>query len=316
MQTAVRKSTRLEYKPPKIKHLTTLKNITVENPQNIQEILIALEKRLKEGYWIITFKVFIVLHYLIREGNHKLVMEAIDRHRPQILDLSCQSQIDHSAQGIMRRLSLSDGLFEETRRLQQLLESALYCKFRLNEGNPSIALFAYQLVILDILSLFQAINEAIINILEHYFEMPVMNAKEALEIYKVFAKQTQSVIEFLEAARMYEGSLQMRLPPINHAPVSLVDSLEEYLEDLNASKKEINQQSVSVAEVNQQPLFVTTEPLLFQQERQSFNPFTTPSLSQPMNSYNSNPFSPTHMTYDTNPFRAMRQGYQNPFSPK
>lgn len=112
-----------------------------------------------------------------------------------------------------------------------------------------------------------------------------------------------------------------------------MDSLEEYLEDLNASKKgkivykkkkvsnsisviEINQQSVSVAEVNQQPLFVTTEPLLFQQERQSFNPFTTPSLSQPMNSYNSNPFSPTHMTYDTNPFRAMRQGYQNPFSPK
>lgn len=53
MQTAVRKSTRLEYKPPKIKHLTTLKNITVENPQNIQEILIALEKRLKEGYWIV-----------------------------------------------------------------------------------------------------------------------------------------------------------------------------------------------------------------------------------------------------------------------
>ncbi|KAG1144317.1 hypothetical protein G6F38_006450 [Rhizopus arrhizus] len=269
MQTAVRKSTRLEYKPPKIKHLTTLKNITVENPQNIQEILIALEKRLKEGYWIITFKVFIVLHYLIREGNHKLVMEAIDRHRPQILDLSkiknkksapetiqsmleyksfigqrvamgCQSQIDHTAQGIMRRLSLSNGLFEETRRLQQLLESALYCKFRLNEGNPSIALFAYQLVILDILNLFQAINEAIINILEHYFEMPVMNAKEALEIYKVFAKQTQSVIEFLEAARMYEGSLQMRLPPINHAPISLVDSLEEYLEDLNAPKKAPN----------------------------------------------------------------------------
>jgi hypothetical protein len=51
--------------------------------------------------------------------------------------------------------------------------------------------------------------------------MPVMNAKEALEIYKVFAKQTQSVIEFLEAARMYEGSLQMRLPPINH--VSLLN---------------------------------------------------------------------------------------------
>lgn len=112
-----------------------------------------------------------------------------------------------------------------------------------------------------------------------------------------------------------------------------MDSLEEYLEDLNAPKKgkiihkkknppnsisivEVNQQPASIAEVNQQPLSITTEPLLFQQERQSFNPFTTLSLSQPMNSYNGNPFSPTHITYDTNPFRAMRQGYQNPFSPK
>jgi hypothetical protein len=73
-----------------------------------------------------------------------------------------------------------------------------------------------------------------------------------------------------------------------------VDSLEEYLEDLNAPKKvEVNQQPASIAEVNQQPLSITTEPLLFQQERQSFNPFTTLSLSQPMNSYNGNPFSPT-----------------------
>lgn len=76
METAVRKATRLEYRPPKVKHLQSkyeatcavhvlkqltflhkkkaLKNLTFENPASIDGILVNLEKRLRERSWIVS----------------------------------------------------------------------------------------------------------------------------------------------------------------------------------------------------------------------------------------------------------------------
>lgn len=79
MDTAVRKATRLEYQPPKQKHLTSkpsrlsqlvpygshnpfllrlslskaLVSMTHQNPANIDEIMRLLEKRLRENSWIV-----------------------------------------------------------------------------------------------------------------------------------------------------------------------------------------------------------------------------------------------------------------------
>ncbi|KAI8637845.1 AP180 N-terminal homology domain-containing protein [Parasitella parasitica] len=264
METAVRKATRLEYRPPKEKHLQTLKNLTFENPTSIDGILMNLEKRLKEHSWIITYKVLLILHYLMREGNCARVTDAIIKH-PSVLDASriknkthCKyatglSYLDERIiafknlrgdpatesrkhEGRLRYLLVKDGLLKETTVLQRQMESVLKCKFHLDDKDPQITLFAYKMVVEDLLALFQSINEGVVNILEHYFELNKANATDALKIYKTFAQQAELTIDYLNEARKLENDIQLNIPPIKHAPLSLAAALEEYLNDGSADQ--------------------------------------------------------------------------------
>ena len=61
--------------------------------------------------------------------------------------------------------------------------------------------------------------------------MSKYDAERAFEIYKVFSKQTNQVVEFLGVARQYENSTRVQIPKLRHAPTSLTDSLGEYLND-------------------------------------------------------------------------------------
>jgi hypothetical protein len=89
----------------------------------------------------------------------------------------------------------------------------------------------------DLLLLFQSINEGVVNILgkthanlqndyyvsyffiyviENYFEMNKKDAKEALDIYKSFAQQTEHTIEYLNDARRLQNEMKMSIPAIKH----------------------------------------------------------------------------------------------------
>lgn len=57
------------------------------------------------------------------------------------------------------------------------------------------------------------------------------DAERALEIYRTFAKLTDQVVKFLGVARKFEHSTRLEIPKIKHAPTSLTQSLEEYLQD-------------------------------------------------------------------------------------
>lgn len=68
-------------------------------------------------------------------------------------------------EGRLRHLLVKDGLLKETAALQRQMESVLKCKFYLDEKDPQITWFAYRMVIEDLLALFQAVNEGVVNIL-------------------------------------------------------------------------------------------------------------------------------------------------------
>ncbi|KAG0174936.1 hypothetical protein DFQ28_003640 [Apophysomyces sp. BC1034] len=133
--------------------------------------------------------------------------------------------------GRLRQMTVSKGLLKDTAVLQKQLAALLKCKFHFDSGNNEISLYAYRLVLEELLTLSQAINEAVVNILEHYFAMNKADATTSLEIYKRFAKQTEETALFVESARKFQGSLGMSVPILKHAPLSLAAALEEYLND-------------------------------------------------------------------------------------
>src|SRR5690349_16846444 len=57
------------------------------------------------------------------------------------------------------------------------------------------------------------------------------DATRALSIYRTFVKQTDLCVQYLSVARLHEHSTRLEIPKIKHAPTTLTNSLEEYLND-------------------------------------------------------------------------------------
>lgn len=57
------------------------------------------------------------------------------------------------------------------------------------------------------------------------------DAERAMDIYRVFAKQTDQVVAYLGTARQYEHQTRVEVPKLKHAPVNLGKQLEDYLSD-------------------------------------------------------------------------------------
>ncbi|KAI7876483.1 ANTH domain-containing protein [Mucor mucedo] len=251
METAVRKATRLDYNPPKQKHLQTLTSLTFQSPGNAASIIDLLDKRLRENSWIIIFKVLITIHTLMRLGDGDKTIAYVET-KPSALDTSKlrekSSGVVHiqniylytayleqkviayrhlrydyvkntmgSKEGRLRHLSVKDGLLKETIVLQKQIGSLLKCNFILDDVDNNISLYAFRLLVEDLLVLFQVINESIVNILEHYFAMDKTDARTSLDIYKRFAKQTEDTISFLDRARRLQHELNISIPSVKHA---------------------------------------------------------------------------------------------------
>ncbi|KAF8471706.1 ANTH domain-containing protein [Kalaharituber pfeilii] len=136
-----------------------------------------------------------------------------------------------NGEGRLRKLSVEKGLLREVECVQGQIRSLLRCSFLDSEVDNEITLTAFRLLVMDLLVFFHVVNEGVINVLEHYFEMSRFDAERALEIYKIFTKQTADVVEYLQTARRLETSTRLQIPNLKHAPTSLTQSLEEYLND-------------------------------------------------------------------------------------
>ncbi|OZJ03353.1 hypothetical protein BZG36_02991 [Bifiguratus adelaidae] len=271
MNKSVYKATRIDGKAPKNKHVQALISECYKGEHAIDDILGSLARRTSEHSWVSVFKALIVVHTLMREVPNNSVMECVARH-PRLLDVSgfrekerafmmgadqTKNLQDYAAYleekvmvykdlkydfvkkttssetGRLRRLTVSDGLLNNVTILQRQIAALLKCKFYIDQVDNEITMEALRLLVREILRLFQAVNEGVINILEHYFEMSRADAKKSLEIYKTFSKQTEGVVDYLNMAKKLQGSLMISIPNLKHAPVSLSTALEEYLNSSN-----------------------------------------------------------------------------------
>ncbi|KAI0793769.1 ANTH domain-containing protein [Fomes fomentarius] len=139
----------------------------------------------------------------------------------------------------LRVMTVEKGLLRETKIVQRMVDSLIDCRFYLDNLEDELNITALRMLVKDLLILFQACNEGVINVLEHYFEMSKIDAQDALSIYKHFCKQTEHVVEYLGVARKLQNLLNVPIPNLRHAPVSLASSLEEYLNDPNFEQNRI-----------------------------------------------------------------------------
>ncbi|KAK8112031.1 uncharacterized protein PG998_008488 [Apiospora kogelbergensis] len=126
--------------------------------------------------------------------------------------------------------TVNGGLLRKTEMVQRLLTALINCDI-LDEAESEISVTAFRLLVLDLLSLFQVLNQAMINLLGHFFEMSKPDAERAMEIYRTFTRQTDYVVQYLSVARQYEHHTRVEVPKLKHAPVNLGRQLEEYLKD-------------------------------------------------------------------------------------
>ncbi|PWN48452.1 ANTH-domain-containing protein [Violaceomyces palustris] len=133
----------------------------------------------------------------------------------------------------LRRLTVEKGLLREVAITQKVANTVLQCSFFLEDLNDELTLTAFRMALKDLLAVYTAINEGVINILEHYFEMAKSDAERALELYKRFCTQTEKVVAYLSSAKRSAYTLNVAIPNLKHAPVSLAGALEEYLNDPN-----------------------------------------------------------------------------------
>ncbi|KAL1517505.1 hypothetical protein ABEB36_001262 [Hypothenemus hampei] len=101
--------------------------------------------------------------------------------------------------------------------------------------NNGIINMSFMLLFRDLIKLFACYNDAIINLLEKYFDMNKKQCKEALEIYKKFLIKMDHVAEFLKVAETV-GIDKGDIPDLTKAPNSLLDALEQHYNHLEGKK--------------------------------------------------------------------------------
>ena len=260
----VKGATKIKMAPPKRKYLDPILMGT-SNPQKFQEIVDALRTRINDTAFTVVYKALCVIHLMIREGDDYVSIDYFSRH-PDFFTLGPVSDsgrnsgevklLDKYAAYLRTRCKeyrkfhvdyVKDGgsavtaIISESRNdpsvmltaldhVESLeLQIAVLLKNKYSQGDLSneMYLFAFKLLIFDLLALYNALNEEIISLLESFFELSHKNAQRTLELYKKFVALTEIVVKYLKVGK----SVGLKIPIIKHITTKLVRSLEEHLKE-------------------------------------------------------------------------------------
>ncbi|PHH79666.1 hypothetical protein CDD80_4151 [Ophiocordyceps camponoti-rufipedis] len=257
-EKSVKGATKIKNAPPKNKYIEHILVATHAGEAGTGEVFRALQHRLRDSTWTVVLKSLIVIHLMIREGSPDVALSYLARNRNMLAlghfsDAQTQGRnIRHYASYLferakayrdtktdwvrapesrLERLSVDKGLLRETEVVQTQLTALVNCDVLESEPQNDITVLVFRLLVLDLLALFQVLNQGLINILGHFFEMSKPDAERAMDIYRTFTRQTDSVVQYLSVARLHEHHTRVEVPKLKHAPVNLGRQLEEYLKD-------------------------------------------------------------------------------------
>ncbi|KAG8632028.1 hypothetical protein KVT40_001168 [Elsinoe batatas] len=259
-EKSVKGATKIKLAPPKAKYVEHILLSTSSGEAGVAEVFRTLQNRLRDSTWTIVFKALIVVHLMVKDGAKDVTLAYLAANPRNRLALNSFTDVQTQGQNIrryseyllartlafadtkvdyckigalerMKSLSIDKGLLRETGAIQDQIRALLKCDFFSKESENDIALMAFRLITQDLLDLYAAMNQAVMNVLSRYFELSRVDAERSITLYKTFTKQTDQVVRYLSIARSYENVTRLEIPKIKHAPTSLTKSLEEYLND-------------------------------------------------------------------------------------
>ena len=258
-EKSVKGGTKVKLAPPKSKYVEHILLATQSGDAGVAEVFRTLTHRLRDSTWTVAFKSLIIVHLMIKEGARDVTLnylsvspknrlaintftdvqtqgQNIRRYSEYLLARAqgyAASKCDYvrSGEGRMKKLSVDKGLLRETEVVQEQIKALVKCDLLSHDVENEISLTAFRLLTRDLLDLYNVENEAVMNVLSHYFEMSKPDAERAIRIYKKFCTQTDQVVHYLSVARQYEHATRLEIPKIKHAPTGLANSLQEYLSD-------------------------------------------------------------------------------------
>ncbi|KAJ3812524.1 ANTH-domain-containing protein [Lentinula lateritia] len=266
-----------------------LQNVSAGNwegyaaPQNLQNYAVYLDSRIR-AYRDLKHDAIRVQAESNRDMRNSASVEEDNYARGKKKDISALGpQRSKTIMGRkLRVMTVEKGLLRETKAVHRMIDSLVECKFYLDDLEDELTTTALRMLVKDLLILFQAGNEGVINVLEHYFEMSHVDAEQALALYRHFCKQTERVVEYLGVAKKLQNILNVPIPNLKHAPVSLAGALDEYLSDPNfeqnrieyKTNKEAAQRGRGTGSTSSKPASSPAPPL----------PLSTPSQATPATS--------------------------------
>lgn len=210
-------------------------------PQNLQHYAIYLDTRIR-AYRETKHDAIRVQSETNRDHrlSQSLEEDGLGRRRNNGESSSASVQRSKTMAGRkLRVMSVEKGLLRETKAVQKQIDALVECRFYLENLEDDLTVTALRMLVKDLVILFQAGNEGMVNVLEHFFEMSHSDAERALSLYRHFCKQTERVVEYLGVAKKLQNLLNVPIPNMKHAPVSLAGALEEYLTDPNFEQNRI-----------------------------------------------------------------------------
>ncbi|AAS52476.1 AEL209Wp [Eremothecium gossypii ATCC 10895] len=256
-QAVVKKATKIKMAAPKQKYLKTIL-AGMETPAVLEEIMRALQVRVGDSAFTVVYKALVVVHVMMREGAKHvtlaylaarrdffelrgllqggaaahsgvhLVRRYVDYLRTRAAEygrLECDYVRDGAAR--LKELGRSTVVLQHVESLETQITALLRNKYSQHDLNNGMLMAAFQLLVLDILALYNALNEGIITLLESFFELQRADAQRTLDLYKRFVQLTENVVKYLKMGK----AVGLQIPVIKHITTKLIRSLEDHLRE-------------------------------------------------------------------------------------
>lgn len=263
------KATTEEVLGPKKKHIDYLLACTNEPNVSIPQMANLLIERTQHSSWAVVFKSLTTIHHLMSFGNERFsqylatsnhsfeLNEFMDRTTPQGYNMSTfvrnyskyindktisyrtlafdTCKIKPGNDNVLRTMNM-DNLSKTLPVVHRQFDSLLEFNADLKDLNNGIIMAAFRLLYKDLVRLYVAYQQAIINLLERYFKLSRKKTREALEMYKKYLAHMNKVEGFLKVVDLV-GLDKSEMPDLTKSPGSILKLLEQHLATLEAKKR-------------------------------------------------------------------------------